>query len=714
MNNIFKSYIKKIITSIIIMTIIVGAFPSYAMEQEKNHNFSGGEGTKKNPFLISSAEDLLVLSDVFKADNNIREAYFKLTTDIDLGDRVWNPIGSQFIRFNGVFDGNGKRITIRNIADGNYLGLFNITDSDSTIKNLIVKGIFNKKITSKGEFNFGLVAARAEGTVENCITEGSITLTINAIEDISIGGVIGFGRGNFSYLKNEASLKLISTGKKHTTFGGVIGSSRGNTAPISNITNIGLIYGTIDGLILAGGIVGEYGFGPNIYNVFNQGNIYITVKNIDNNIVAVGGITGEIRESNIDKALNKGKVKISFEGNADREEIIAGGITGIGEFSKLLNVGNEGAIEARDAKILYSSGIIGGTGRQVSISNVYTKGNIYGTSPYRNSELYVEGLTGGVTTADNFYISGSAKLKAGNMKEIDGDAITNIRPGENTKSFNYGYWPYGVLPFPLLQKEQPTTSSFNLSTGKLSRNVNIGGNQYYTITEALNAWIGTQKGDYLKWIGHNAPNFDWNFGYTAPEYMNYKNKREGKWLNTSNWAFEWMDKADKLDIIPELLIEEDMTKGITRKEFSALAIKIYEYLTGENIPVNYNSPFKDINDEYVTKAYDLGIVTGTGNGLFTPNAILTREQACTMLTRTYQKVYNELLDIEGVAKFSDDDLISSWAKKSVYFMVKNDIISGLGNNVFAPSYKKGEKENYGRATREQAFKIAVAMIEKFQ
>lgn len=714
MDKTFKFFSKAITVLLAIVMLLGTSLTSFAYNELNLYTFSGGEGTKKRPYLISNKEDLFQLSEMFSADGGNREAYFKLTNDIDLGDTVWTPIGSPTIGFSGVFDGNGKRITIRNMADGNYLGLFSQVDNRGTIENLIVKGIISKKVSSKETVNFGLLAGRAEGTIENCIAEGNIALTIESTEDISVGGLIGFGVGSISNLKNEASINLTGIGKKHITLGGVIGSSRGNISPISNTTNTGTIVGNIDGQIFAGGVIGTSGFGSSVYNALNQGNISVSVKNIPNNRAATGGIVGEIREANINRALNKGRVSISYSGNYNREEIFASGIAGLGEVATITNAGNEAYVEAKDSKILFATGIVGGPGRDFRMANVYNKGNIYGISSYRDGELYVLGLTGDVTTVDNFYNSGTVRLKAGNRGEVDGEAITNVRPGESPKSYSYGYWPTGVLAFPLLQKEPPTTSPFNIGTGKLNRNVNIGGKSYNTITEALNAWVDTQKGDYLKWVGQNTPTFDWSFGYKIPEIIAYKNGKEGKWINASDWAYGWLDKADKLDIIPDILLEEDMTEGITRMEFSALIVRLYEYLSGEEVIVKYNSPFKDTDDISVIKAYELGIVTGTGNGLFSPKAILTREQASTMLARVYQRVFDKSLNIEGVSKFSDHDLISSWAKEPVYFMAKNDILKGIGNNIFAPSHKQGEKESYGRATREQAFKIAVAMIEKFK
>ncbi|HOE55992.1 MAG TPA: S-layer homology domain-containing protein [Bacillota bacterium] len=723
----FRDKLKKALIGIIAVALIIGSgLNSFADDGPKTYTFSGGEGTEKSPYLISGLDDLIAISDAFLDNNNIRDAHFKLTADIDLGETVWNPIGNPTISFSGVFDGNGKRITVKNIADGSMLGVFGIADSQSNIRNLIVRGAINKTINSKEEVYFGLVAGWAEGIIENCITEGSVALTVETPEEFCFGGVIGFGRGSFSHIQNNASLNLIKSGHGNTSLGGIAGSMRGQVTPLTNITNTGTIDANADGRILTGGIIGEYGFGPNIYNALNQGNISVVVKKIDSLKVAAGGITGEIRESGIDRALNKGKVKISYIGSSSTGEIIAGGITGIGEYCRIYNAGNEGSVEASENKVLYAAGIAGNVGKEVSIANAYNKGNIYGISPDKNAELYVEGSTGGVTVVDNFYNSGSVRMKAGNMREVDGEAFTNIRPGENTKTFNYCYWASGILPFPLTRKEQATTSSFNPGNGKLSRNVNIGGKQYDHIKDALNAWTATQQNEYLKWSGSNTPSFEVSFGYSVPEYMTYRNQREGKWLNASDWAYEWMDKADRLGIIPEILINVDMTKRITRREFSALAVKLYEKLSGKAAIADGNSPFRDTEDQFIIKAYSLGIVSGVGNGLFAPDDILTREQASVVLTRVYKAVYLEgwafeeneaythhSLDIDGVARFSDDYFISSWARESVYFMAKHDIINGVGSNMFGPRYREGEKEGFGVATREQAFKIAVAMIERF-
>ena len=97
-----------------------------------------------------------------------------------------------------------------------------------------------------------------------------------------------------------------------------------------------------------------------------------------------------------------------------------------------------------------------------------------------------------------------------------------------------------------------------------------------------------------------------------------------------------------------------------------------------------------------------------------------------MLTRVFKKTYVEgwALDMDGKytfnynmpPKFNDDAHISDWAKPSVYFMVAHGIISGVGNNNFAPKAVTPAEQaaSYASATREQALAISVRMAENLE
>lgn len=191
----------------------------------------------------------------------------------------------------------------------------------------------------------------------------------------------------------------------------------------------------------------------------------------------------------------------------------------------------------------------------------------------------------------------------------------------------------------------------------------------------------------------------------------------------SDWAVDEITKADELGLIPDSLTGADLTGDITRAEFAAVSVKVYEALSGtEAAPVDVN-PFWDTEDAEILKAYHIGAVAGTSETTYEPNALLNREQAATMLTRVFKKVFipgwtfeadaEFSLPDENVEPFADDADISDWAKESVYFMVGSGIIRGMGDNKFAPKNVTSEEEatGYANATREQALLMAVRMVE---
>ena len=191
----------------------------------------------------------------------------------------------------------------------------------------------------------------------------------------------------------------------------------------------------------------------------------------------------------------------------------------------------------------------------------------------------------------------------------------------------------------------------------------------------------------------------------------------------SEWAKDELARADELGLIPDCLDGADLTADITRAEFAAVAVKVYEALSGTAAIPAVNNPFTDTSDVEVLKAYNIGAVNGTSATTYDPDALLNREQAATMLTRVFKKIslVGWTLQTDGQftlpytkpAAFADDKDISDWAKDSVYFMAANGIINGVGNNKFAPKNVTTEEQatGYANATREQALLIAVRMVE---
>ena len=197
-------------------------------------------------------------------------------------------------------------------------------------------------------------------------------------------------------------------------------------------------------------------------------------------------------------------------------------------------------------------------------------------------------------------------------------------------------------------------------------------------------------------------------------------------FDASAWAQAELQQADALGLIPDCLDGADLTADITRAEFAAVAVKVYEALSGTAALPAVANPFTDTSDAEILKAYNIGAVNGTSATTYSPNDLLNREQAATMLTRVFKRVTlpgwtlatdsQFTLPYEKPAAFADDKDISDWAKDSVYFMAANGIINGVGNNKFAPKNVTTEEQatGYANATREQALIIAMRMVENLK
>lgn len=165
-----------------------------------------------------------------------------------------------------------------------------------------------------------------------------------------------------------------------------------------------------------------------------------------------------------------------------------------------------------------------------------------------------------------------------------------------------------------------------------------------------------------------------------------------------------MVRAEEKGLIPEIFAKKDATKFISREEFCALAVKLYETLTGKKVEVCEDNPFTDTNDAYVLKAYKLGITKGVSETEF-GNGLITREQMATMETRVLTLAgIDTSIDLSQVVKFVDDINLNEWGKTSVYFMAKEGIIKGVAGNKF---------NGLENAKIEEAIVVALRSVEVF-
>ena len=162
-------------------------------------SFSGGNGSKENPYQISRGEELAYFKYIIESDenNNYRNKYYVLTSNINLGNLYFDPIGNDGQTFSGVFDGQGYTISnikmdyVININNTLYSGLFTKT-KDATIQNLNIDS-FNIQVDENSNLTLGLLVGEADNTIIKNISIKNSSIKTNTAsnkKNISIGGLI--------------------------------------------------------------------------------------------------------------------------------------------------------------------------------------------------------------------------------------------------------------------------------------------------------------------------------------------------------------------------------------------------------------------------------------------------------------------------------------------------------------------------------------------
>ncbi len=333
--------------------------------------FDSGLGTKENPYVIATPQQLAYFAQTVNNGNNYSEEYIELINDIVLNDvsdfenwetaapaNEWVPIGKDLnVSFNGTFSGNGKTISGMYIKYANYRGLF------------------------------GVVGDGTNGTVTNFKLEKAFALVYG-----KTGLVVGEFKGEMlSEITTDG--RVLSSGTSQI-IGGIAGCINSANSSIMNCVN----NANIDGYYSAGGIVG-YVYSGIVSGCINNGPVKnakgfsstggICGSNIDGKITdcinnadvqspkdKVGGIAGHNGET-ITRSANKGNVKGAN---------YVGGITGESTNATITECYNTGNITATT----YAGGITGLLGNELAtaynctnmIKNCYNTGSVTITGNY--------------------------------------------------------------------------------------------------------------------------------------------------------------------------------------------------------------------------------------------------------------------------------------------------------------------------------------------
>ena len=183
-----------------------------------------GDGTQSSPYRITTIDELSFVAD-------FPEAYYRLENDLTLPS-TWHALD---IRFSGLFDGNGYRISLASPVSASRGGLLFYGNS-GTIRNLIVSGQITVRNSRPSQLESSLLCDYngETGVIENCVAEGSLTFsrTKGVSGAFYAGGLVttnsGTIRNCYSRVDIAYSYPTSDTTQSYSAYvGGIAGYTRG-------------------------------------------------------------------------------------------------------------------------------------------------------------------------------------------------------------------------------------------------------------------------------------------------------------------------------------------------------------------------------------------------------------------------------------------------------------------------------------------------------
>ncbi len=370
---------------------------------ENTVDFGGGNGSTVNPYKITNVEQL-------KNVERYGSSAFILLNDLEFpiaeeGTSNFKPLFSDENPFNGVFEGNGKRIfniTMRN-DETFFTGLFAYIGADGVVKNLKLNNMtvsgtnyiggvcgYNLGSITNCEVSVNIsyikandykvyvggIAGRSNGCLDNNVSYGTIT-----IEDISaenyVGGLTGYFEGSIVKGANS-SLNCIVSGNNNSYIGGLIGYTSTSTT-ITQCYATGSV--TVSGYnVYAGGLIGSFSRGSSITDCYATGSV-----SASGYYVYAGGLIGRFYGS-ITDCYTTGSVTVSGY------YVYAGGL--IGSFSggsSITDCYTTGSVTVSGYNV-YAGGLCGDS--NATMTDCYATGSVSASGNYDVYNVYAGGLIG--------------------------------------------------------------------------------------------------------------------------------------------------------------------------------------------------------------------------------------------------------------------------------------------------------------------------------
>lgn len=310
---------------------------------------------------------------------------------------TWRPMAD----FTGVFDGNGKTLTVNYSGSDAEVGIF--AKLNGTVKNLRVAGSFT---LAAAEVTMGAVAGvlGEKAQLVGCTNTAAVSMNVDASASVVIGGIFGKGAAG-SLIENNTNTGKITVHSKAPSKAVVVGGVGGFAyTNVTGCVNQGEVRYSDEVsakvAMYAGGVLGrlDAGKGLVVKGCRNEGAVTLATVQVANNLL--GGVVAYANGENLDTPStirdceNRGHVlsdsPVSETVNAGKARM--GGICG--GTAIFTSCTNYGTVEARGGGKGASEYAIGGISSIIAhdATDCHNFGNVLNNTGTENILAHTGGL----------------------------------------------------------------------------------------------------------------------------------------------------------------------------------------------------------------------------------------------------------------------------------------------------------------------------------
>lgn len=252
--------------------------------------FSGGDGSKETPYIISSVNDLNNLASLSENDS-YGGKYFELSDDITF-DNTQDVNFAGIYKFYGHFDGKGHTISGLRMSSDGAIAFFSFIYPGAEVKNLTLTDAVISLVGDGFDYAGGICGG-SYGKIENCHVTNSVTINVSNADAV-IGGIAA--GNNINAVVEGCTSAVTINSNSNSYVGGIVGFNYG-------VVKNCLVYGgSINGEAgWTAAIVGGFLYDEEAVNYGLEGNYYTLNMWFNNSPIGTNKGIGFI-ESSLDRS----------------------------------------------------------------------------------------------------------------------------------------------------------------------------------------------------------------------------------------------------------------------------------------------------------------------------------------------------------------------------------------------------------------------------